>query len=125
MAIVDELGAPEIHMYYPVTGELRGRNHVKLAITQFRTAFPDASFSGASDFVAEGDYVAARWQFQATQKGALGSIPTIGKTVSWTGINMFRLANGKIVDETGEEDALSLMRQLWVVPSLDAVPGGF
>ena len=43
VAIVDELGAPAVLMYYPLTGELRGRESLKQMIRQFRTAFPDVS----------------------------------------------------------------------------------
>jgi len=118
VAIVDELGTPEIRMYYPLTGELSGRDQVKQAVTEFRKAFPDAAFSPASDFIGEGEYVAARWKCQATQKGSFGPIPPTGKTVSWMGISILRVVDGKIVDETGEEDALSFMRQLGVVPAL-------
>ena len=55
VAIVDELGAPTVLLYYPLTGELRGRENLKQMIRQFRTAFPDASFSLEGDFIAEGD----------------------------------------------------------------------
>ena len=34
------------------------------------------------------------------------------------GISIFRVVDGKIVDETGEEDALNLMQQLGVVPAM-------
>jgi hypothetical protein len=43
VAIVDERGAPAVLMYYPLTGELRGRESLKQMIRQFRTAFPDVS----------------------------------------------------------------------------------
>jgi len=118
LAIVDELGVPDIRMYYPLTGELRGRDQVKQGVGQFRTSFPDAAFTPASGFIAEGDLVAARWKCEATQKGLFGSMPPTGRAVSWMGISIFRVVEGKIVDETGEEDALSLMRQLGVVPPL-------
>ena len=40
---VDELAASAVLMYYPLTGELRGRESLKQMIRQFRTAFPDVS----------------------------------------------------------------------------------
>jgi steroid delta-isomerase-like uncharacterized protein len=118
LAIVDELGVPEIHMYYPLSGELRGRDQVKKGVAEFRTVFPDAVFTPASDFIAEGEHVAARWKCEATHKGKYGSIPPTGRTVSWMGISIIRVVDGKIVDETGEEDALNLMRQLGAVPAM-------
>jgi steroid delta-isomerase-like uncharacterized protein len=118
MAIVDELGAPTVLMYYPLTGELRGRESLKQMIRQFRTAFPDAFFSLEGDFIAEGDKVVARWKGVATQKGAFGGIPATGKSATWMGISIFRIAEGKVAEETGEEDALSVLQQLGVVPPL-------
>jgi steroid delta-isomerase-like uncharacterized protein len=76
---------------------LRGRDQVREVVSQFRQAFPDAVFSPASDFIAEGDNVAARWKCQATHRGAFGSIPPTGKTVTWMGMSIIRVVDGKIV----------------------------
>jgi steroid delta-isomerase-like uncharacterized protein len=118
VAVVDELGAPTMLLYYPLTGELRGRESVKQMIRQFRTAFPDASFSLEGDLIAEGDKVVAHWKGVATQKGAFGGIPATGKSATWTGISIFRIADGKVAEETGEEDALSVLQQLGLVPKI-------
>jgi steroid delta-isomerase-like uncharacterized protein len=117
VAIVDELGAPAVLMYYPLTGELRGRDSLKQLIRQFRTAFPDAYFSLEGGLIAEGDKVVARWKGMATQKGAFGGIPATGKSATWTGISIFRIAEGKVVEEIGEEDALGVLQQLGVIPA--------
>jgi steroid delta-isomerase-like uncharacterized protein len=118
VAIVDELGAPAVLMYYPLTGELRGRESLKQMLRQFRTAFPDASFSLEGDFIAEGDKVVARWKGVATQQGVFSGIPATGKSATWTGISIFRIAEGKVAEEIGEEDALSVLQQLGVIPPL-------
>jgi predicted ester cyclase len=70
------------------------------------------------DVVAEGDKVVARWKGVATPKGAFGGIPATGKSATWTGISIFRIATGKVADEIGEEDALSVFQQRGVVPPL-------
>jgi SnoaL-like polyketide cyclase len=43
VARVEELGAPAVLIYYPLTGELHSRESLKQVICQFRTAFPDVS----------------------------------------------------------------------------------
>jgi len=118
VAIVDELGAPAVLMYYPLTGELRSRESLKQMIRQFRTAFPDVSYSLEGDCIAEGDKVVARWKGVATHKGAFGGIPATGKSATWTGIGMFRIAEGKVAEKIDEEDALSVLQQPGVVPPL-------
>jgi predicted ester cyclase len=116
MAIVDELGEPDVLMSYPLTGELRGRKEVKDGVTRLRTALPDVAFSIAGEVIAEGEYVAARWKGQATQTGALGAIAATGKPVTWMGMSIFRVVGGKVVEEIGEEDALSMLEQIDAIP---------
>jgi steroid delta-isomerase-like uncharacterized protein len=118
VAIVDELGMPDVLVSYPLTGELRGHDRVKQVISQFRAAFPDASFSVVGDLIAEEDHVVARWRGQATQKGAFGAIPATGRSATWMGISIFRVAHGKVAEEIGEEDALSMLQQLGVIPKV-------
>ena len=49
------------------------------------------------DLFAEGDKVAARITMSGTNTGSLMGIPPTGKYVSFTGIYVARLANGKIL----------------------------
>jgi predicted ester cyclase len=43
------------------------------------------------------------------------SIPPTGKRISFTGIYIVRIVNGKIVEHWGEEDSVSLLQQLGVL----------
>ncbi len=62
--------------------------------------------------VAEGDLVATRWQFKATQTGVyLGQAPT-GKTATWTGVQTDRFENGKIVESWVDWDKYRLFSEL-------------
>jgi predicted ester cyclase len=45
----------------------------------------------------------------------MGISPT-NKRVEWRGINIYRIADGKIIEEWFQEDMLGLMQQLGVVP---------
>jgi len=62
--------------------------------------------------------VVLRWTAQDRHTGELLGIPPTGKQVTFTGITIYHLAAGKIVEERGEEDALSFMQQLGVVPPM-------
>jgi predicted ester cyclase len=58
--------------------------------------------------IAEGELVATRWQFAATQTGVyLGHAPT-GKRATWTGVQIDRFANGKIVESWVDWDKYRL-----------------
>jgi len=67
--------------------------------------------------MAAGDKEVVRWTIRGTHTGELMGIPPTGKQVAWTGITIYRLADGKIVEEKGEEDALGFLQQLGVVPA--------
>jgi predicted ester cyclase len=62
--------------------------------------------------VAEADMVVARWTIRGTQQGPLGPIPPTGKRVEFAGVNIFRLASGKIVEIWNHRDDLRLYQQL-------------
>jgi predicted ester cyclase len=44
-------------------------------------------------------------------------LPATGKPITITGINIYRVANGKIVDYWHHEDMLGVMQQLGMVPA--------
>ncbi len=114
--IVDELADPNLTVYYPVLGQpIRGAQAFKQVLGQLHSALPDVDGS-VDEMFADGDRVAVRWTIWGTHRGDLMGIPPTGRKVKWTGITIYRIANGKVVDERGEEDALGLMRQLGVIP---------
>lgn len=62
--------------------------------------------------VAEGDLVATRWRFEATQTGTyLGHAPS-GKRAVWTGIQIDRIADGKIAESWVDWDKYRLFQML-------------
>jgi steroid delta-isomerase-like uncharacterized protein len=69
------------------------------------------------ELVAEGDKVAARITMTGTHTGDFFGIPATGKRVEFTGMYMVRIAGGQIVEHWGEEDGVSLLQQLGVIPS--------
>ena len=68
----------------------------------------DALF--ASDFVNHA--VMARVTLSATHSGVFMSIAPTGKRVVWTGIDIFRIADGKIAERWVAVDRLGLLLQL-------------
>jgi steroid delta-isomerase-like uncharacterized protein len=116
LELVDELASPDMTVAYPLLPEeLHSADAFKQVLVAFRAAFRD--LKGEFDEpIAEGDRVAVRWTLQGEHRGDLFGIPATNKTVRWSGISIYRLAGGKVVEERGEEDALGLLRQLGVIP---------
>jgi predicted ester cyclase len=62
--------------------------------------------------IAEGGLVATRWQFTATQTGVYLGHPPSGKTAVWTGVQIDRFENGKIVESWVDWDKYRLFETL-------------
>ena len=116
LAIIDELASPTISVYYPTFPQvIKGGEAFKQQLTEFRSAFPDGDIR-VEEQIAEGEKVVLRWSFSGTHQGQLKGIPATGKKVKWTGISIYRISDGKVSEERGEEDIFGLLRQLGVVP---------
>jgi steroid delta-isomerase-like uncharacterized protein len=116
-SILDELAAPGIRVSYPILpGPIQGAGAFKEVLAGVRAGLPDIKIE-VGDVVAEGDVVVAPWTMSGTHLGALMGIPPSGNAVSWKGITIYRIEDGKVVDERGEEDGLGLLRQIGAIPS--------
>jgi steroid delta-isomerase-like uncharacterized protein len=81
------------------------------------TAFPDLHIT--TDYlVAEGDKVAKVWTANSTHMGEFMGIPTTGKRIVVKGIEVFRIADGKIAEIWASMDNLGMMQQLGVIPPM-------
>jgi steroid delta-isomerase-like uncharacterized protein len=78
--------------------------------------FPDAQYS-INDLVAENDLVVWHWTFRATHQGELMGIPPTGKSITFSGVNIFRMANGKVVEDWVYRDTVGMLRQLGAMPT--------
>ena len=111
-----ELVAPDI-VFHNASMTIRGLEPYKQFISMYFTAFPDLHLT-IEDIIAEGDNVVVRQTFQGTHKGDLMGILPTGKQATATGISIFRVANGKAVEQRANYDDLGLMQQLGVIPTM-------
>lgn len=86
----------------------------------YLNAIPDGKVT-VEDLMADGDRVVARVSFSGTHQGAFRGIHPTGKQITVMGINIFRIANGKLVEHWGLTDRLSVLQQLGVVAPLAPV----
>jgi steroid delta-isomerase-like uncharacterized protein len=97
VAAVDEFMAAD-YVDYPIPSGLPpGTEGLKQTITTYRTAFPDLKAT-VDDIFAEGDRVAYRWSTRGTHLGDWLGIPPTGYHMAATGITVFRIAGGKVVE---------------------------
>ena len=83
----------------------------KAIVAECHTAFSDFDVTILTQ-VAEGDLVATRWQFEATQTGEYLGHPPSGKRATWTGVQIDRFADGKIAESWVDWDKYRLFEAL-------------
>ena len=90
---------------------LPGPEGQKRIAMDFRAAFPDLRMT-IDLMVAEGDMVVMRWTSEGTNTGSWGNTPATGKRATFTGVNFFRIRDGRVVEIWNHRDDLGLMQQL-------------
>jgi steroid delta-isomerase-like uncharacterized protein len=93
------------------TEALPGPEGQRKIAADFRAAFPDLKWT-VDLILAEGDLVAGRWTARGTNTGTWGSAEPTGKAAQFSGVNIFRFANGKVVEIWNHRDDLGLREQL-------------
>ncbi len=115
-SVFDELLAPNFVIHDPPPGVPQDREGFRQIIALFRTAFPDLHVTFEAEF-ADGDYVIHRGYVTGTHQGELQGIPPTGKQVKVNSLDIWRVANGKAVENWVQLDMLGLMQQLGAIPT--------
>lgn len=123
LEVADALYAPDYVDHVgrgPETSRVVGPQGIKQAVRLFRTAFPDLHYV-VEEEMAEHDLVWTRFSATGTHLGPfLGAAPT-GKTITYTGMDLNRIADGGIVESWVNYDALALLQQVGLVPPLKGI----
>jgi steroid delta-isomerase-like uncharacterized protein len=115
LAMIDELVSPDYRMHMPLPTP--DREGLRQFVSMIHDAFPDWHET-IEDVIAEGDRVVLRGIIRGTQQGAYMGLPPTGKAIRMTTMYIFRLAEGKIVEDWGEADSLGMMQQLGALPQM-------
>jgi predicted ester cyclase len=108
--IADVVAPDEVH-HWGLGSDTHGFDEFLQRWDLFNKAFPDLVFT-VDELVAQDDLVATLWTATGTQTGAFQEIAPTNQKVSWTGINIFHMACGRIVESWGEADHIGLRQQL-------------
>ena len=108
--IIDEICAADYVGVGPYGNEI-GPDAVKRGVASRRLSFPDIHVT-IEDMIADGDKVVACLTFRGTQNGVFQGVPPTGKEVSWSGIWIYRVANGQFVERWHNYDMQGLMEQV-------------
>lgn len=111
LAVIAELLAADAVHHGAAFPDVQGPEAVAEAVGRQLAAFPDIALT-VDAALASGDLVAVRWSGTGTHEGAwLGLEPT-GKVAHMTGINIYRISCGQIVESWSEMNVLQMLQEL-------------
>lgn len=116
LEVVDELFDPAFRDVYN-TGRavpVEGLEGVKRLATSLRESM-DMHLT-IEDLIAEGDKVVARLTSRSTHKTEIMGVAPTGKQIEAQLVEIFRVANGKLVERWVFVDRLPMLRALGILP---------
>lgn len=107
--VLDDLLAPAwvLHAF----GGTHNATQLQEMVHDLRTGYPDYHCV-VEDQVAEADEVATRWTVTGTHTGTLQGIPPTSRQVTFTGIAIDRIVDGKLTESWLEVDNNRMLQQL-------------
>jgi predicted ester cyclase len=108
---LDKILSPDFVCHFINGIEWEGIDGAKHSISSHRISFPDWE-EEIVDMISEGDKVVTRYRSTGTHQGAFEGLDSTGIKVSIYETSIYRIAGGKIAEQWGFPDALSLQNQL-------------
>ena len=115
---VDEFYAEDFRADYPMTDWGEGAKGVKALAGELRAAFPDYC-EAIEELYEAGEYIIVKLTIRGTHLGAMAGLEATGRRVEFRDVTICRVSGGKILEQSGLSDYLSLYQQLGVIE----VPG--
>lgn len=100
------------HDLRPTTAAPGWQGQAEIA-SAFRAAFPDLVWH-VDLVIGDGEFVAARWTAEGTFSGPWGERAPNGRRARFSGVNIFRFHDDKVVEIWNHRDDLGLQEQLGV-----------
>lgn len=111
VAVLDTLLSPDFVCHFINGIEWKGIEGTKTTITGHKKSFPDWN-EEIVDIIAEGDRVVTRYKSTGTHQGVFNGIDSTGNKVTIYETSIYRIENGKLAEQWGFPDELSLRTQL-------------
>ena len=109
--LIEEIYTEDYACHFIGGLESAGREALLAFVSGHRASFPDWT-EEVVDLVAEGDRVVSRYVSTGTHLGEFQGVPPTGRKVTIPEVSVYRLENGRIAEQWGFPDGVSLMKQL-------------
>ena len=126
LGIADEILQPDFVIHGPGVGPefAEGPGGSKRYAQAIRDGFGNKVDIKHHDTFSSGDRVAIRWSASGVHAGNLLGVPATGRRVDITGIDVFRVKDGKLAEMWQNWDQLGLLQQVGAIPEAQAAPAG-
>jgi steroid delta-isomerase-like uncharacterized protein len=113
---IDTYFAADVIVHAPFLEMPPGRQGIRQLYSSFPDAIADVDLR-FEDQIAEGDRVVTRWSSSFTHTGDLFGVPATGKRVKQSGIMIYRIKDGQVVESWAEANVLGLVPRVGATPS--------
>jgi len=123
LSLADDIVAPDCVVHDPgvpanTSDAADGIERIKATVKQARAPFERLIVSLDVGPIEDGGKVATRWTARGSYAGGLpGTQAAPGTMVEFSGVDLLRLADGKVAEYWLSTDALQMMQQLGAAPA--------
>jgi steroid delta-isomerase-like uncharacterized protein len=116
LALIDELVSDDFVDHDPMPGQSPSKDGVSFFVNTMRAAFPDLKATVVEPALVDGNLEALYVVLTGTHQGDLMGVAATGRKVEFSGIDIIRVEDGKVVEHWGATDTMALMQQIGAVP---------
>lgn len=110
LAAIDELLHPKC-VIHSLLGDFYGPESMKKVVQVWLTGFPDLIVRNTS-IISEKGLVMIQWHAEGSHQGEFKGIKPTSKSVSYSGVTIYRISQAKIVDYWAYLDMQHLLKQI-------------
>jgi len=123
LSIADEIYSPEfVYHHLNIYEDRTGIDTFKEFVASIRTTYPDFFVVFENTFI-EGEWATAQWTISGTNTGPRGDLPPTGKKMKVSGVTIYQIKDGKVVEEWVYYNQGAILKQLGYTlnpPSIEA-----
>ena len=118
-AAVEELLSADFVFYPPNdTAGNPGRDTHKGFLAWHHSVAPDEQWL-VEELIAAGNTVVSRFRFAGAQQGEFAGVPASGKHFTFSGVDIFRVADGRVTELRRYFDVLTVLEQIGGLPTAE------
>lgn len=110
ISAIDRLVHKDV-LIHSLLGDFRGAQAMEEVVQAWLKGFPDLSVKNEL-IISENDLVSIQWSAKGTHKGEFKGKKPTGKPVFYSGITVYRIKNGQIVEYWAYLDMQHLLSQI-------------